>query len=394
MNTPRRVLVVGASLGGLTVAESLRREGYTGAITLLGSERHMPYDRPPLSKKVLAGSLEPEKTALRSTAAITQLGVDLHLGESAVRLDIPTRTVSTTDGGTFSADIIVIATGLEARRLPDQDKWHGVHVFRTVDDALALRAELLDRKRIVVVGDGVLGTEIAATSRVMGFDVTLVGPQTVPMASQLGSFVGGFLGKLHDRLGVQLRLGVSVKDFVGSAAGRVSGVRLTNDDVIPAELVVVAIGTHPATTWLEGSGLSLKNGLVCDNHLRAAEGIYAVGDVANFFHDGINAHLRLENRTNAVEQAMTVAANIVGKDKPYIPVPFFWTDQADTKIQTFGILRPDAEIRVVEGDPEKNQFVAVYGHKGKVIGAVGWNSIKTIRSYRQWVVDAKPWAEV
>lgn len=394
MNTPSSVLVVGASLGGLTVAEALRREGYTGPITLLGAERHMPYDRPPLSKKVLAGAIEPEKTALRSAAAIAQLNVDLHLGESAVRLDAPAHQVYTTNGRTLHAGAIVIATGLEPRRLPDQDKWKGAHVFRSVDDAIALRTELLEHKRLVVVGDGVLGTEIAATARTMGFDVTLVGPQPAPLANQLGSFVGGCLAKLHAGMGVNLRLGVGVLDVMGGENGRVRGVRLANDEIVPGELVVVAIGSRPATDWLAHSGLTLNNGIVCDARCRAAENIYAVGDVANFFHSGINAQLRLENRTNAVEQAMAVAANIMGKDKPYVPVPFFWTDQADTKIQTFGVLRADAEVRVVEGDPEKNQFVALYGHEGKVIGVIGWNSIKTVRTYRQFVVDGKPWTEV
>jgi 3-phenylpropionate/trans-cinnamate dioxygenase ferredoxin reductase component len=394
MNTPSSVLIVGASLGGLTVAESLRREGYAGAITLLGAERHTPYDRPPLSKKVLAGSMEPEKTALRSPTAISQLQVDLHLGEAAVRLDVPSRSVSTTNDRTLQADVIVIATGLEPRRLASQDSSSGVHVFRTVDDATRLRAALIENKRLVIVGDGVLGTEIAATARSLGVEVTLVGPQQVPLASQLGPFVGGCLAKLHTNLGVNLRLGIGVKDVVADDAGRASGVRLENDEVIPGDLVVVAIGSRPATDWLVDSGLELNDGIVCDDHLRSAESIYAVGDVANFFHSGINGRLRLENRTNAVEQAMTVAANIVGKDKSYAPVPFFWTDQGDTKIQTFGLLQADAEVRVVEGDPEKNQFVALYGYQGKVIGAAGWNSIKTIRTYRQMVVDSKPWAEL
>jgi len=394
MNHPSSVLVVGASLGGLTVVETLRREGYAGQITMLGSERHMPYDRPPLSKKVLAGTMEPEKTALRSATAIAQLQIDLHLEEPAVRLDALARKVYTTNGRMLQADVIVIATGLEPRRLPDQDQWRGVHVLRTVDDAITLRAALLEHKRLVVVGDGVLGTEIAATARTLGLEVTLVGPQPAPLASQLGPFVSGCLAKLHTSLGINLRLGVGVKDVVAGESGRVGGVRLVNDEVVTGELVVVAMGSRPATDWLIDSGLELNHGVVCDDHCRAAEGVYAVGDVASFFHRGIKAHMRLENRTNAVEQAMTVAANIVGKDKPYVPVPFFWTDQADTKIQTFGVLRADAEVRVVEGDPEKNQFVALYGYEGKVIGALGWNSIKTIRTYRQFVVDEKPWTEI
>ncbi|MDC0741614.1 NAD(P)/FAD-dependent oxidoreductase [Polyangium mundeleinium] len=394
MKTPSRVLVVGASLGGLSVVEALRREGYAGGVTLLGAERHLPYDRPPLSKKVLSGAMEPEKTFLRSESAVAQLEAEVILGDPAVRLDLTAREVHTAAGRVLRADVIVLATGIEPRRFPGQDKWAGVHVLRTMDEAVALRADLLRNPRLVVVGDGVLGTEIAATARSMGLTVTLTGPQSAPLAGQLGSLVGGVLAKLHADKGVELRLGVAVKELVGGDDGRVSGVLLENGEVLPAEMVVVAIGSRPATGWLAGSGLDLSDGIVCDARCRAAEGVYAVGDAASFHHEGIGARLRLENRSNAVEQAMAVAANIVGKDKPYTPVPFFWTDQYETKIQTFGVLLPEAEVAVVEGDPEKRQFVALYGNNGKVIGALGWNAIKAIRSYRQFVVDGKPWAEV
>ena len=394
MKTPPRVLVVGASVGGLSVVEALRREGYAGGVTLLGAERHLPYDRPPLSKKVLTGAMEPEKTILRSESAVAQLNAEVILGDPAVRLDLGAREVHTAAGRALRADVIVLATGLEPRRLPGQEKWTGVHVLRTMDEAVALRADLLQHKRLVVVGEGVLGTEIAATARSMGLVVTLAGPQSTPMASQLGPVVSGHLAKLHTEKGVDLRLGVAVRELVGGDDGRVSGVRLENGELLPADMVVVAIGSRPATGWLAGSGLDLADGVVCDARCRAAEGVYAVGDAASFHHEGLGARLRLENRTNAVEQAMAVAANIVGKDKPYAPVPFFWTDQYETKIQTFGVLHPEAEVAVVEGDPEKRQFVALYGKNGKVIGALGWNAIKTIRSYRQLVVDGKPWADV
>ncbi|HVK66951.1 MAG TPA: FAD-dependent oxidoreductase [Polyangium sp.] len=394
MKTPSRVLVVGASLGGLSVVEALRREGYAGGVTLLGAERHLPYDRPPLSKKVLSGAMEPEKTFLRSESAVAQLEAEVILGDPAVRLDLTAREVHTAAGRVLRADVIVLATGIEPRLFPGQEKWAGVHVLRTMDESVVLRADLLRNPRLVVVGDGVLGTEIAATARSMGLAVTLTGPQSAPLAGQLGPLVGGVLAKLHADKGVDLRLGVAAKELVGGDDGRVSGVLLENGEVLPAERVVVAIGSRPATGWLAGSGLDLADGIVCDARCRAAEGVYAVGDAASFHHEGLGTRLRLENRSNAVEQAMAVAANIVGKDNPYTPVPFFWTDQYETKIQTFGVLLPEAEVAVVEGDPERRQFVALYGKNGKVIGALGWNAIKAIRSYRQFVVDGKPWAEV
>lgn len=393
MGAPSSVLVVGASVGGLAVAEALRREGYAGRLTLLGAERHLPYDRPPLSKKVLSGAMEPASTQLRPEAALAKLDAELILGDAAVRLDVGAREVGTATGRSLRAEVVVLATGLEPRRLPAQDRWAGVHVLRTLDDALALRADLLTGPRVVVVGDGVLGTEIAATARGMGLAVTLVGPQSAPLEGQLGALVGGYLASLHAEQGVVLRLGVAVEGLVG-AGGRVAGVRLANGEVLPADVVVVAIGSRPATGWLAGSGLQIADGVVCDSRCRAAEGIYAVGDVAFWVHEGLGAGLRLENRSNAVEQGMAVAANILGKDRPFTPVPYFWTDQFDVKIQVHGLLHGHTEVAIVDGDPARRQFVAIYGRGGRVTGVVGWNMVKQARVYRQHVVDGTAWSDV
>lgn len=393
MNAPSSVLVVGASVGGLAVAEALRREGYAGRLTLLGAERHLPYDRPPLSKKVLSGAMEPDRTQLRPESALAKLEAELIVGDPAVRLDVGAREVGTASGSSLRADVIVLATGLEPRRLPGQDRWAGVHVLRALDDALALRADLLAGRRLVVVGDGVLGTEIAATARGMGLTVTLAGPQSAPLASQLGPLVGGYLASLHADHGVELRLGIGVDDLVG-ADGRVSGVRLASGEVLPADVVMVAMGSRPTIGWLAGSGLQLADGIVCDSRCQAADGIYAVGDVAWWYHEGLGTGMRLENRTNAVEQGMTVAANILGKDRPYTPVPYFWTDQFDAKIQVHGFLPADAEVAIVEGDPALRTFVALYGSRGKVTGVLGWNMVKQIRVHRQHVVEGTAWADV
>lgn len=387
MTIPTNVLVVGASLGGLSVAEALRREGYKGQLILLGAERHLPYDRPPLSKKVLIGEVEPGKTQLRPQATLAQLEAEIILDDPAIRLDGKTREVFTASGRHFQAEAIVLATGLETRRFPGQDQFAGVHVLRTVDEAITLRADLLAHSRLVVVGDGVLGTEIAATARSMGLTVTLVGPQSLPLGSQLGPLVGECLARLHREKGVELRLGMGVDELVGTN-GRVSGVRLQNGEVLPADVVVVAIGSKPAIGWLKDSGLDLGDGIICDSRCRAAEGIYAVGDVARWFHEGIGTSLRLENRSNAVEQAMTVAANIMGKDRPYTPIPFFWTDQYDTKIQMHGFISEKSEVAILEGDPANQQFVAAFGLEGKVTGVLGWNMIKQGRQNRRHVVEA------
>jgi NADPH-dependent 2,4-dienoyl-CoA reductase/sulfur reductase-like enzyme len=260
-----------------------------------------------------------------------------------------------------------------------------VHVLRTLDDALALREDLLSCERAVVVGDGVLGAEIAATARSMGVAVTMAGPQEAPLAYQFGPLPAGLLAELHASNGVSLRLGAGVTGL-SSSDGRVTGVCLANGEVLPADVVVVAFGAAPATEWLSGSGLLCDNGVVCDSRCRAADGIYVAGDVARWHHETLDALVRLENRTNATEQGVAVAANILGADTPYTPVPYFWTDQFDAKVHVHGTLRADAEVTIVDGDPADRRFVATYRHGGAVIGVLGWNMPKQARLRRQEVI--------
>ncbi|WP_330254910.1 FAD-dependent oxidoreductase [Nocardia sp. NBC_00565] len=388
MDTPASVLVVGASAAGLSTAQALRRNGYQGGITVLGAESELPYDRPPLSKQILAGTWEPERAQLRPAAHLSDLNIDFILGDPAVALDAESRTVHAESGLAVQADAIVIATGVRPRTLFGATASAGVHVLRTLEEALALRADLLTATRLVVVGEGVLGSEIAATARKLGLDVTIVGPLSAPMAGQLGPRVASLLGDLHTENGVNLRLGTGVSELVRNA-GRVAGVRLDTGEELPADLVVVAVGATPATEWLDGSGLTLDNGVVCDANCRAAEGIYAVGDVARWHHDHVGALVRLENRTNATEQAAAVAANILGAEQPYTPISYFWTDQFDAKIQVHGTLPAGAEVEIVEGSTDERRFVARYRADGRVTGVVGWNMPKQTRLRRQDVVDAQ-----
>ncbi|MGO4616110.1 NAD(P)/FAD-dependent oxidoreductase [Nocardia sp. 2YAB30] len=385
MNTPAHVLVVGASVAGLSTAEALRRNEYQGAITVLGAEPELPYDRPPLSKQVLAGLWAPERTQLRPPTALSELDADFIIADPAVGLDTATRTIYTASGRALSADAIVIATGVHPRTLPDTAELTGVHVLRTLEDALALRADLLRSERLVVVGEGVLGAEIAATATTLGLNVTMAGPQPTLMAAQLGPMVGSLLGELHTEHGVRLRLGTAVEGLT-SRRGRVAGVRLGTGEELPADTVVVAIGAVPATNWLTGS-LTVDNGLVCDSRCRAAAGIYAVGDVARWYHERLGTLIRLENRTNATEQAAAVAANILGADQAYSPIPYFWTDQFDAKIQVHGTLPADAEVSITEGNPQARRFVASYRVNGHVTGVVGWNMPKQTRLHRQDLAD-------
>jgi NADPH-dependent 2,4-dienoyl-CoA reductase/sulfur reductase-like enzyme len=376
------VLVVGASAAGLTTVEALRRKGYREPITVLGAEWHPPYDRPPLSKQFLCGDWDEARTRLRPDRMLAALDAEFVLGDSATALDVDRKLVRTAAGRSLTADTVVIATGLTPRRLPGPDL-EGVHVLRTLDHAVALRKDLLDCARVVVVGDGVLGAEIAATARKLGLAVTIAGPQAVPLESQLGPTVGGLLAELHTAEGVDLRLGTAVTGLT-DVDGRVSGVRLANGDVLPAEVVVVALGAAPATEWLEGSGLRLDNGVVCDAFCRAGDGIYAAGDVARWQHE--DSLLRLENRTNATEQAIRVAANILGDAQAYRPIPYFWTDQFAVKIQAHGAPAADAEVTVAEGNIADGRFVVHYRRDDRVVAVLGWNLPKQTRRHREHLV--------
>ncbi|MGW8551438.1 NAD(P)/FAD-dependent oxidoreductase [Streptomyces tubercidicus] len=382
MTRPGKVVIVGGSSAGLATAEALRRQGYEGRLTLLDAERHLPYDRPPLSKQVLTGAWEPSRTQLRSQEHLASLEVEFIRAEPAVMCDAAERAVTTATGRVVRGDALVIATGVRPRILPDQEELAGVHVMRTLDDALALRCDLAPGRRLVVVGEGVLGAEIAASARGMGVEVTLAGFGSVLLGSQVGGRVGGFLTRLHTERGADLRLGVAVEALAGSG-GRVCGVRLASGEVLRADTVVVAIGARPATEWLEGSGLALGDGVECDAYCRAAPGVYAVGDAASWHHEGLDRRLRLENRTNATEQAQAVAANLLGAERPYTPTPYFWTDQYDAKLQVHGLPTPAAETHIAEGDPDRGRFVAVYRENGEVTGVLGWNMPKQARLLRQ-----------
>lgn len=375
------VLIVGASAAGLSTAEALRRGGHRGRLTLLGDEPHRPYDRPPLSKQLLAGQWDAAKVALRSEEALAAIGADLLTGERAEHLETAARSVRTSSGRVLTADAIVLATGVTPRRLPGQDNMSGTHVLRTLDDALRLRGNLDAGRRLVVVGNGVLGSEVAATAASMGVQVTLVGRTPAPMARQLGEFGSSLLAAAHEAAGVRLLGGKRVNGLVGTE-GALSGVALSNGEVLPADDVVIAIGSDPTTDWLAYSGLSLDDGIVCDGYCRAAPGVWAVGDVARWDHPDLGS-LRLENRTNAAEQAIAVAADLLGEGEPYAPVPYFWTNQYGARIQVHGAIPPNAGLRITDGSPASGRFVAVaLTPDERPVGVLGWGMPKQTRIRR------------
>ncbi|HEX5586796.1 MAG TPA: FAD-dependent oxidoreductase [Acidimicrobiia bacterium] len=393
----RTVVVVGASLAGLRAAETLRHEGYDGRIVLVGAEAHEPYDRPPLSKQLLAGEQEPDRLSLRP-AGLDDLHLDLELGQRAVSLDLADRAVTLAGGARLSFDGLVIATGASPRLLPamvDRPVPDGVFVLRTLDDALAIRDRLAANPKVVVVGAGFIGSEVAATCRLRGLDVTVLEALRAPLVRGLGPVLGAVCGELHRDHGVDLRLGVGVAGFDAAGAdggGAVQRVRLDDGSSVDADLVVVGVGVGPVTDWLESSGLKLDNGVVCDASLLAAPGVVAAGDVARWPNERFGGELvRLEHWTNASEQAVAGARRLLHGDAPdapaYTPVPFVWSDQYDRKIQTVGQFRGDDEMTVVHGSLDERRFVAVFGRAGRLVGALGFSMPAKVMQYRRLLVD-------
>ncbi|QWF82623.1 NAD(P)/FAD-dependent oxidoreductase [Amycolatopsis sp. CA-230715] len=391
------VVVVGASAAGLMAAEGLRRAGYAGDLSLVGSERGLPYDRPPLSKEILTGAWEPDRIRLCAHEKLAELGVTACFGVTARGLDLGSRKVALDDGRELGFENLVIATGVEPRALPGTGGIRGVHTVRTLDDVTALRGELGDGKRLVVVGAGFLGTEIAAAARTLGAEVCLVEPAPEPLAAVVGIEVGGVISALHRARGVRVLTGVGV-ETVRSADEAVTGVRLADGTELPADVVVVAIGAVPSTAWLEDSGLDCADGVRCDRFCAAAPGVYAAGDVANWYHEGYRARVRLEHRTNATEQGLYVARAMAGKtEDPFTPVPYFWSDQYDLKLQAFGLLGGHDEALVVRGTPEGvldgGDLVALYRRGGEVAGVLGIKAFRALRPLRSLVAAHASWDE-
>lgn len=374
MHEYEAVVVVGGSLAGLRTAQALRREGHAGPLTIVSEEHHWPpFDRPPLSKQVLVGSLEPAHIRLPVRDG---LGADIQLGRRATRVVLDDRTVLLDDGSHLPYGGLVIATGATPRRLPGADALAGVHVLRTIDDCLALREDLAGARRVVVVGAGFIGCEVASSCRSLGLDVTLVDALALPL-TPLGSRAGELVRDIHLAEGVDLRLGTGVAGFEG--VGRVAGVALADGPTVPADVVVVGIGVAPSTAWLEGSGLVLDDGVACDEACLAVGGegrVAAVGDVARWPHPRYGS-MRIEHWTNAGEQAAHAArallrgAEVAGA---FDPVPYFWSDQFGHKLQFVGVCGADDELAIMEGSVEDRRFVAAYGRDGitTAVLCVGW----------------------
>jgi len=382
---PKNVVVVGASLAGIRGAEALRRLGFEGRLVLVGEEVHRPYDRPPLSKEVLRAEREPEQIVLTKPEAFDALELELRLGRRATGLDPAARTVTLDDGEALPYDGLLLATGAAPRRLRGTPPLAGIHVLRTLDDCLALRTDLEASPRVAVVGAGFIGAEVAASCRARGLDVSVLEALPHPLANAIGPEVGDVIAAIHRDHGVDLRLGVGVEGFEGD--GRVSSVRLSDGSAAAADVVVVGIGVTPRTDWLESSGLALDDGVVCDATCATeAPGVVAAGDVARWHNPLFGEAMRVEHWTNAVEQANHAVRRMLegeGSNEPFAPVPFVWSDQYDRKIQSAGRFGPDDDVRIVHGTTQERRFVALYGRKGKLVGAIAINRVRQLMGYRR-----------
>ncbi|MBC7373702.1 MAG: FAD-dependent oxidoreductase [Frankiales bacterium] len=383
------LVVVGASLAGLRAVESARRSGYAGPLVLVGAEQHLPYDRPPLSKAFLAADPEPPvETSYRTNDELRALNVEVRLGEAATGLDIDAHRVLLGDER-LSYSSVILATGAQARPLAG-DSPAGVHTLRTVDDARRIRQALDSSRRTVVIGGGFIGSEVAAAARKRGHQVTIVEAAPLPLTRAVGE-LAAWCSALHARHGTELRCDVTVTAFEGE--GRVERVLLSDGSILPADLVVVGIGAEPTTGWLRGSGLTLDDGIVCDATLRAAEDVYAAGDVARWHNQLFDEQMRLEHWTSAAEQGAVAARNALdpAAAKPCSTVPYFWSDWYDDKLQMVGVAATD-DVHTI-GGPDAERWLALYRRGDRLAGALSLNLPGKIMKYRAMIGRGTSWAD-
>ena len=388
---PERVVVVGASLAGLRAAEAVRREGHAGPLTVVGAETRPPYNRPPLSKQLLAGTMEEAACAFRMDDG---LDVDWRLGVRATGLDLSARTVALSEGDELAFDGLIVATGSGSRPWPafPLPEIEGIFSLRELDDALRLQAALASARRLVILGAGFIGSEVAATARGLGLDVALVDIAPRPMAP-LGAELGEVCARLHEHHGVELHLPATVASIDGD--GAVSGVTLSDGTRLEADAVLIATGALPNTDWLQTSGLELRPGVVCDEFCEAlgAPGVFAAGDVAQWPHPLAGHELvRIEHWSNAGEQGTAAARNLLADPadrEPYAPVPSFWSDQYDVKIQSVGFPSRAERVVFVEGSPEDGKFVAAYVRDGVLCGAAMFGMPRRMPWYRRAVAEQR-----
>lgn len=376
--------IVGASLAGLSTARAARALGYDGEITVVGYEKHRPYDRPPLSKEFLKGSMSEEDLALETED--DNLDANWQLGRWALQLDPSNRSVILDGGEILQADHVVIATGCRARRLNlTGTDLGGVYKLRTIEDAIELRAAMQPGRRMVIIGAGFIGAEIAATAKSLGLDVTVLEFAPTPLAGPLGETLGAIVGRFHEANGVSLRCGEVVDHLAGDV--HVTGVGLADQSIIPADLVVVGVGAQPNVEWLQGSGLDLSNGVVCNaDGSTQIPNVSAVGDCAAWLDPYFSLHRRIEHWTGAMDRPMVAMAAMLGKPAPKpVQIPYFWSDQYGARIQSAGAIAMSETVTIEEGSEDEGSLVAVYRIGDTPVGVIGINATKSFTRWRRQI---------
>ncbi|MHA7263508.1 NAD(P)/FAD-dependent oxidoreductase [Arthrobacter sp. TMN-37] len=378
--------IVGASLAGLSAARAARDQGFTGRLVLVGDEPHRPYDRPPLSKDFLLGNISAEDLGLE--ADLDELEAEWILGTSAVALDSSTRTVRLRGGRAVTADAVVLATGARARTLPSLAGLSNVFTLRTLADAQGLAPELVAGSRLTIIGCGFVGAEVASAAASRGMDVTVIDNRPVPFTAQLGEEMGAHVAALHRAHGVRLLSGATVEDFY-SSEGNVTGMRLADGRYVPADVVVVGIGAQPNTEWLNGSGIAVRDGVVCDGMGRTnVPGIAAVGDCAAWFDRSRDLHRRLEHWTGALERPALAVAALLDPGAAQLPTrpAYFWSDQHGVKLQFAGDITGHDRLVLEAGDPSAHSFLAVYYSGERPVAVLGMNQPRLFTKWRRSLV--------
>ena len=393
MSKASGIVIVGGGLAASRTAEQVRKAGYHGPVAIVSDEAHLPYDRPPLSKDVLHDAAKGlGDVLLRPAEFYAEHDIALVLGVAAQSLDTAARTVTLTDDRVLDYDELVIATGLAPKRISSFPDLPGIRVLRSFDDALELREHAASARRAVVVGAGFIGCEVAASLRRLGVEVVLVEPQPAPLAAVLGERIGELVARVHRAEGVDVRTGVGVAAVFGDSA--VSAVELTDGTMVDADLVVVGIGSRPATDWLVGSGVALDDGILCDEVGRTSEPhVWALGDVASW-RDASGHQIRVEHWSNVGDQARVLVPALLGQEPPagVVAVPYFWSDQYDVKIQCLGEPAPGDAVHLVEDDGRK--FLAFYERDGVLTGVVGGGMPGKVMKARAKIAARAPISEV
>lgn len=398
----KSVVIVGASMGGLRAAEALRNNGFAGRITMIGEEAHLPYNRPPLSKEVLAKEVTHEAVAFKLRTQVED--VTWHLGDPATSVDLDKKVVTTASGKSFEYDGLVIASGLRPRVLDlPNGKVSGRHTVRTLDDAIGLRAELVPGAKVVVAGAGFIGCEVAATARGLGCEVTNVAIDSFPMIRPLGEQLAAELQRRHESNGVNFRLQRGIKDLTGTDS--LSGVILDDGELLEATVLVEAISSHCNVEWLANTNLDISNGVLTDSALRAVttngdsvEGVYVVGDLARFANPLFdNEPRRIEHWNIPTETGkrvgLVLSAYLADAENfaelvatPFMPLPSFWSDQYDMKIQGFGMPGLSDRYELIAGDLS-DELVMGYFRGEILIGVVGIGMTSEVMKYRKELVS-------